>query len=215
MSLHAFRSFPRRNDSTLRRASPAWTQRLQGRAICFAQMRRLPDRQQQFLDLAANRAPDNEIADRRRRATGLSSSATRRPDVLSASGMHVRPSLVEFPGMIPSGRAASGRVCSAYGSRSAPRRRRRRRRRGQRLADPRPRSPGRRASARTRTGKHTVSLPYFAVDDVDAALQRVKELGGSVIHSAIPIARPRGPERGSDRRPQGRSPRRLSRKGAE
>lgn len=28
----------------------------------------------------------------------------------------------------------------------------------------------------------TVSLPYFAVDDVDAALQRVKELGGSVIH---------------------------------
>ena len=79
--------------------------------------------------LAANRAPDNEIADRRRRATGLSSSATRRPDVLSASGMHVRPSLVEFPGMIPSGRAASGRVCSAYGSRSAPRRRRRRRRR--------------------------------------------------------------------------------------
>jgi len=59
----------------------------------------------------------------------------------------------------------------------------------QRLADPRPRSPGRRASARKRTGKHTVSLPYFAVDDVDAALQRVKELGGSVIHPAIPIAR--------------------------
>ena len=29
----------------------------------------------------------------------------------------------------------------------------------------------------------TVSLPYFAVDDVDAALERVKELGGSVIHS--------------------------------
>lgn len=28
----------------------------------------------------------------------------------------------------------------------------------------------------------TVSLPYFAVDDVDAALARVKELGGSVIH---------------------------------
>jgi uncharacterized protein len=28
----------------------------------------------------------------------------------------------------------------------------------------------------------TVSLPYFAVDDVDAALERVKELGGSVIH---------------------------------
>ena len=28
----------------------------------------------------------------------------------------------------------------------------------------------------------TVSLPYFAVDDLDAALERVKELGGSVIH---------------------------------
>jgi uncharacterized protein len=28
----------------------------------------------------------------------------------------------------------------------------------------------------------TVSLPYFAVDDVDAALERVKALGGSVIH---------------------------------
>jgi uncharacterized protein len=29
----------------------------------------------------------------------------------------------------------------------------------------------------------TVSLPYFAVDDIDAALERVKELGGSVIHT--------------------------------
>jgi uncharacterized protein len=28
----------------------------------------------------------------------------------------------------------------------------------------------------------TVSLPYFAVDDIDVALERVKELGGSVIH---------------------------------
>jgi uncharacterized protein len=28
----------------------------------------------------------------------------------------------------------------------------------------------------------TVSLPYFAVEDVEAALERVKELGGSVIH---------------------------------
>jgi predicted enzyme related to lactoylglutathione lyase len=28
----------------------------------------------------------------------------------------------------------------------------------------------------------TVSLPYFAVEDVDAALERVQELGGSVIH---------------------------------
>jgi predicted enzyme related to lactoylglutathione lyase len=28
----------------------------------------------------------------------------------------------------------------------------------------------------------TVSLPYFAVDDLDGALERVKELGGSVIH---------------------------------
>ena len=28
----------------------------------------------------------------------------------------------------------------------------------------------------------TVSLPYFTVEDVDAALARVKELGGSVIH---------------------------------
>jgi predicted enzyme related to lactoylglutathione lyase len=28
----------------------------------------------------------------------------------------------------------------------------------------------------------TVSLPYFAVPDVDEALERVKELGGSVIH---------------------------------
>ena len=26
------------------------------------------------------------------------------------------------------------------------------------------------------------SLPYFTVDDVDAALERVKEVGGSVIH---------------------------------
>jgi uncharacterized protein len=26
------------------------------------------------------------------------------------------------------------------------------------------------------------SLPYFTVDDLDAALERVKELGGSVIH---------------------------------
>jgi predicted enzyme related to lactoylglutathione lyase len=28
----------------------------------------------------------------------------------------------------------------------------------------------------------TASLPYFAVDDLDQALERVKELGGSVIH---------------------------------
>ena len=28
----------------------------------------------------------------------------------------------------------------------------------------------------------TVSLPYFAVADLDQALERVKELGGSVIH---------------------------------
>ena len=28
----------------------------------------------------------------------------------------------------------------------------------------------------------TVSLPYFAVADLDAALERVRELGGSVIH---------------------------------
>jgi predicted enzyme related to lactoylglutathione lyase len=28
----------------------------------------------------------------------------------------------------------------------------------------------------------TVSLPYFAVADLDAALERVKQLGGSVIH---------------------------------
>ncbi len=28
----------------------------------------------------------------------------------------------------------------------------------------------------------TVSLPYFAVDDMDGALARVSELGGSVIH---------------------------------
>ena len=28
-----------------------------------------------------------------------------------------------------------------------------------------------------------VSLPYFAVDDMAAALRRVEELGGSVIHS--------------------------------
>ncbi len=29
----------------------------------------------------------------------------------------------------------------------------------------------------------TVSLPYFAVDDIDVTLERVKELGGSVIHT--------------------------------
>ena len=28
----------------------------------------------------------------------------------------------------------------------------------------------------------TASLPYFQVDDLDRALERVKELGGSVIH---------------------------------
>ncbi len=28
----------------------------------------------------------------------------------------------------------------------------------------------------------TVSLPYFAVDDIDAALERVQALGGSVVH---------------------------------
>ncbi len=28
----------------------------------------------------------------------------------------------------------------------------------------------------------TVSLPYFAVEDMDVALERVTELGGSVIH---------------------------------
>lgn len=28
----------------------------------------------------------------------------------------------------------------------------------------------------------TVSLPYFTVPDIDAALEQVKELGGSVIH---------------------------------
>ncbi len=28
----------------------------------------------------------------------------------------------------------------------------------------------------------TVSLPYFTVDEMDAALERVNELGGSVIH---------------------------------
>lgn len=28
----------------------------------------------------------------------------------------------------------------------------------------------------------TVSLPYFAVDDLEAALERVRSLGGSVIH---------------------------------
>jgi hypothetical protein len=28
----------------------------------------------------------------------------------------------------------------------------------------------------------TVSLPYFAVDDLDAAIERVKELGGSIVH---------------------------------
>jgi len=28
----------------------------------------------------------------------------------------------------------------------------------------------------------TASLPYFAVDDIDIALDRVKELGGSIIH---------------------------------
>lgn len=28
----------------------------------------------------------------------------------------------------------------------------------------------------------TVSLPYFAVQDLDAAIERVKQLGGSVVH---------------------------------
>jgi uncharacterized protein len=28
----------------------------------------------------------------------------------------------------------------------------------------------------------TAALPYFAVDDLDQAMERVKELGGSVIH---------------------------------
>ncbi len=31
----------------------------------------------------------------------------------------------------------------------------------------------------------TVSLPYFTIPDMDAALRRVKELGGSVIHPGV------------------------------
>ena len=55
--------------------------------------------------------------------------------------------------MIPSGRAASGQSCSAW------------------RVNERGRGPG-----------DTVSLPYFAVEDMDVALERVTELGGSVIH---------------------------------
>src|SRR6516165_12635466 len=37
---------------------------------------------------------------------------------------------------------------------------------------------------RGRGSGDTVSLPYFAVADLDKALERVKELGGSIIHPA-------------------------------
>ena len=36
--------------------------------------------------------------------------------------------------------------------------------------------------ARGRGPGDTFSLPYFAVDDVERALERVRELGGTVIH---------------------------------
>jgi len=42
--------------------------------------------------------------------------------------------------------------------------------------------------ARGRGPGDSFSLPYFEVDDLDAALDRVKTLGGSVVHPGSPWA---------------------------
>ena len=82
--------------------------------------------------------------------------------------------LVEFPADDPTAPSASGRECWGRSSRpGAPRRAR-----------------AGRPSGRPRLGVHergrgpgdTASLPYFTVDDLPAAIERVGELGGSVVH---------------------------------
>ena len=49
------------------------------------------------------------------------------------------------------------------------------------MADPWRLTGGRRPRARARSGRF-LSLPYFEVADVAAALERVEELGGTIVH---------------------------------
>jgi predicted enzyme related to lactoylglutathione lyase len=77
--------------------------------------------------------------------------------------------------MIQSARGGSGRICSASSWPSAAR----------------PRAAAGRHTMDPAVGIHergtgpgdTVSLPYFTIADMDAALGQVRALGGSVIHS--------------------------------
>ena len=77
--------------------------------------------------------------------------------------------------MIQTARGGSGRSCSASSWRSAARPR-------PRLADTERRHQCRHPERGTGPGD-TVSLPYFTIADMDAAVGHVKALGGSVIHS--------------------------------
>jgi predicted enzyme related to lactoylglutathione lyase len=70
--------------------------------------------------------------------------------------------------MTPSGRAASGKGCSTTASRSA---------------SSRGAGPAVGIHARGPGPGDTASLPYFAVADMALALERVRGLGGSVIHA--------------------------------
>src|SRR3954452_8188518 len=78
--------------------------------------------------------------------------------------------------MTASGRAASGKGCSTTASRSAS---------SGRAPGVKPRGAGPAVGihARGPGPGDTASLPYFAVADMALALERVRGLGGSVIHA--------------------------------
>ena len=89
--------------------------------------------------------------------------------------MEVRPALIEFPADDP-GRARrfwSELLGSPLGERTAEQ--------GQGWQTPEA-GPAVGVHERGRGPGDTVSLPYFSVDDLPAALERVTALGGTVIH---------------------------------
>src|SRR5215203_953235 len=77
--------------------------------------------------------------------------------------------------MTPSGRDVSGRGCSTTASRTASRGR-------AQVVRPAVRAPRSGSTPGGAGPGDTASLPYFGVRDMALALERVRGLGGSVIH---------------------------------
>ena len=103
-------------------------------------------------------------------------SSTLAPSLIeAAAGGGTTPSLIEFPADDPerARRFWSGLLDAELEPRVEAKAR----------AGRRTRAPSRSGSTRAGAGRATpFSLPYFAVPDVAAALERVEALGGSVVH---------------------------------